>query len=547
VNPGLAFLLRAGVRGVFRRMGRRMRTVRGFASTVFGILFFLLLIGTQVAGLVLGRQDGAPAHGPAAQGFATLAVFFLVAGIVAAEAPFFWPQEVQFLFPAPLSRRQLLLYQLLSRGQVQLFSGLWFGLLSMRAAPHPAAAIPATVLAISFLFVVTQLAALLKIALADRLPEPARRALKPAAAVLLAAGALALWMRARDVGFGTAIGELFASRWMRMATLPGRPFGELFASGSLGGAVAWAAVCIALVGAAGAAVLAMRVDFRERSLVSSARRFERLRRMRANRSGPASTGAPARRRIPVPALGFLGSAAPVARRQVYELGRGLRVLWGLLFTALLAFFYVIVMPRYMADPMARQQPLGESLVALAVVFPLLASGTFTIDFRRDVERMAYLRSLPLSPRAMAVGEAFTAALVIALCTLALLAVAAAVAEWRLDRVMAVAAALAAAPVAWLAVTLENWLFLLFPTRIQADGAQQGGFAGKQILKLLFKLVVLGVIGGAAALAAAGGGWAGGTPGAAACAAVVIALACVGTTALLARAYRGFDLTLDTPA
>ena len=546
MNPGLWFLLRATVRGVLRRMGRRMRTFRGFVSTVFGILFFLVLVASQVVGLMLGREME-PLHEPTVQGFATVMLFFLISGIVAAEAPFFWPQEVQFLFPAPLGRRELLLYGLLSRGRMQLFSGLWFGLLSMRAAPLPALAIPAAVLALSFLFAVSQLAALVKMAVADRLPDRVRRAVKPGIALLLAAAGVALWRRAAEVGFGAAVAELFASRGVRIATLAGRPFGELFAARTAGEALVWAAVCAGLAAAAGAAVLAMRVDFRERSLVTSAKRFEQLRRMRATRTGLASSGAPRKRRLPVPALGFLGAAAPVARRQVYELGRGLRALWSLFFASLLAFFYVIVMPRFMADELARYQPLGWSLVLLAVVFPLLASGTFTIDFRRDVERMAFLRSLPLAPRSVAVGQSFTAAVVIALCTFVLLAAAAAVAEWNVDRPMAVAAALAAAPVAWLAVTLENWLFLLFPTRIQADGGQQGGFAGKQILKLLFKLLVLGIVGGAAALAAAGGAWLAGVPGATACAAVVVCLACLATTALLARAYRGFDLTLDTPA
>ena len=53
------------------------------------------------------------------------------------------------------------------------------------------------------------------------------------------------------------------------------------------------------------------------------------------------------------------------------------------------------------------------------------------------------------------------------------------------------AAAGAVPVAWLAVTLENWLFLLFPTRTQADGGQQNAFMGKQIIKMLFKMVDAG--------------------------------------------------------
>jgi hypothetical protein len=44
-----------------------------------------------------------------------------------------------------------------------------------------------------------------------------------------------------------------------------------------------------------------------------------------------------------------------------------------------------------------------------------------------------------------------------------------------------------------------------------------------------------------------GGWVADTAGAAIGAGIVVALACWGATLLLARAYQGFDLTVDTPA
>ncbi|HLM67636.1 MAG TPA: putative ABC exporter domain-containing protein, partial [Longimicrobium sp.] len=479
--------------------------------------------------------------------YSLLMMLLLVPSLVAADAPFFWPQEVQFLFPAPLRQSELLLYQMLRSGWVQAFSGMWLGLMSMRSAPHPPAALVAAVLGMLFIFTATQLAGLVKLAVGDRLPGPARAAVKPLLGIVALAAAFAFYRRTRAVGFGEAVGEAFASTWIRIATLPARPFGELFAARSWGEGLAWAGLCIALLLGTGAAVMASRVDFRERSLVSSARRFERLRRMRSARSGYASAGAPVRRRIPVPALAFLGPAAPIARRQVYELGRGLRTLWGLLFTAALAFFYVIVMPAWMDEGPARPDALGVTLVVLVVVFPMLASSSFSIDFRRDLERMAYLRSLPLPPMAVAVGQVFTAAVIIAVLNGVLLGMAAALAEWRVERPLAIAAAAGAAPVAWLAVTLENWIFLLFPTRTQADGGQQNAFMGKQIVKLLFKSVVLGVVAGVAGLVAAGGAWLAGTWGAAAGVVVIVLLACAGATALLARAYRGFDLTVDSPA
>jgi hypothetical protein len=545
VNPGLAYLLRASYRGFFRRLGRRARTLRGFLSTLFGTLFFLLLVGSQVMVVLMGDSPP-PDHAETVLGISLLLMLLFISSVAAADAPFYWPAEVQFLFPAPLKRSELLLYGMLRSGWVQALSGVWLGLMGMQHAMHPAASLAAAVLGMLFSFVLTQWAGLLKVAVGDALPAPARKAVMPALGVLIAAAGFAFYRRTEELGFGDAAGEVFASGWMRMATLPARPFGELFAARTLAGGLAWGAGCLALVLGVGWAVTASPVDFRERSLVASARTFERLRRKRTAQAGAGSAAGPVRRRIPVPALAFLGAAAPLARRQVYELGRGLRTLWSLFFTAFLAFFYVIVMPHFMDGP-SPARALGATLVVLVIIFPLLASSSFSIDFRRDLERMAYLRSLPVPPLAVAVGQVFTAAVIIAVVNLALLAAAAAVARWRVEPLMVAVAAAGAVPVAWLAVTLENWLFLLFPTRTQADGGQVNTFMGKQIGKLLFKMVLLGVIAGVAGLVAVAGAWLAGRWGAAAGVVLIVLLACAGATALLARAFRGFDFTVDSPA
>lgn len=543
MNAGLRYLLRAGFRGVFRRAGRRMHTVRGFLSTVLGGLFFAAVVGTQILAMFTAREPRV--HDSAVQGFSVLLLLFMVSSLAAADAPFYWPQEVQFLFPAPLTRRELLAYSLLSRGWLQLFSGLWLSMFAMRMAVRPAAAIPAVVLSVLWLFLLAQLVGLLKLVIGDRLPPVLRRAGWP---LLIAAGGVLGWTfyrRAQETGFGPAVGELFQSQAMRIAMLPARPFAEAFAAETAGAALAWTAASLALVLATAGAVLAMDVDFRERSLVSSAKRFDRIRRMRLGRGGAATAAPPRNRKIPVPAFAFLGAAAPVARRQAYELGRGLRTLATLAFMAAMAFFYVIVFPRWTgSDPGGE---LGMSLVVLAVVFPLFGTGGFSVDFRRDLERIAYLRSLPLRPAAVAVGEVFVAAATVAVFNLLLLGVAVWMVDGAVDPRMAVLAATIALPVAWLAVTLENWLFLLFPTRTQPDGGQQSTFAGNQLMKMLFKLFLLAIVAVAGGLTAMAAGGVAGTAGAAISALVIVALACWGATLLLARAYQAFDLTVDTPA
>jgi hypothetical protein len=82
--------------------------------------------------------------------------------------------------------------------------------------------------------------------------------------------------------------------------------------------------------------------------------------------------------------------------------------------------------------------------------------------------------------------------------------------------------------------------------VQADGGQQSAFVGKQLIKMFFKTCALAAVAVAAGLMAIAGGWLADTLGAAVGAVIVVALACWGATLLLARAYQGFDLTVDTP-
>ena len=543
MNPGLRFLVVAGIRGSWRRTGRRMRTARGILTTAVGGLFFLALLGTQAAVFLTDRA--APAsHESVVAGVSALMLFFLVPALVAAEAPFFWPQETQFLFPGPFTRRELLLYLFLARGWVQLFSGLWLGLISARMAPVPAMAFPAVMLAVSFLFAAGNLAALAKMAVAERLSPEVRRWTRPVLWAFAVGAVAALYLQLRAEGMQAAVGAWFASPVVRAAMLPVRPFAELFAAGSAGGALLWTAVSAATVAATIAAALALDVDYRERSLATSARRFEKLRRMRSGRGGWATAAGPAERRMRVPSLALLGAAAPIARRQVYELGRGLRAFAGLVFMAAAAYFYVIVMPRWVAGESGSP---GISLIVLAILFPLLATASFSVDFRRDLERLAYLRSLPLPPLAVAVGEIAVAAAVLALANLVLLAIAAATAGAPVQRELALFAVALALTAAWIAVALENWLFLLYPTRIQADGGQQSAFLGKQLLKLFVKTLVVGAAAVLVAPVAVVVSLTAGPAAAAAAAALVAVLVAAGLTLLVARAFRAFDLTLDAPA
>jgi hypothetical protein len=231
---------------------------------------------------------------------------------------------------------------------------------------------------------------------------------------------------------------------------------------------------------------------------------------------------------------------------VYELARAPRPLMGLAFAAALTFFYTVVLSWDGSEAFAGDHTLSLALVVLVMVFAMLGSGALNLDFRRDAERIAYLRSLPLGPASVATGQMFTPAAILCAATLLLLAVAAAIPWGWVDvRMMALAVALSA-PAAWLCVGLENWLFLLFPTRVTPGGVEQNSFSGRLILKMFCKFALLAVVAALALLA----GWAvdriAGTLAGEVAAGVVVILSCFAVTRLVAGAFRGFDLAVDNP-
>jgi hypothetical protein len=522
-----------------------MQTWRGVITTVLGTLFALLIVGGQVVTLLTAADGPPPSHAAAVQSYGLILFVFTLSAVLMAEAPFFWPPEVTFLFPAPLGRRETMAYLFVSRGWVQALSGVYFALLSIRLAPLKYAPFVAVPLGMLFINAAAMLTAQLRIAVGDRTPLWIRRGIKPvlgAGAVLLL---VSLYRRAQVVGGGNAAAEFLASPGLKAAPLPLRPFAETFSATSALAVLGWGAAAALTVAVTVAAALQVPVDYRERSLVSSERRYARLRRMRARRGGAVAAGPPRNRRLPVPPLAFLGRAAPLARRHLYELGRGLNALFGLAVFGALTFFYAVILPGLGRDS-GDDGPLAASLMALVVVYPLLASNNFTLDFRREGDRMAYLRSLPLAPSAVALGEIFTAALVIGIANLLLLGTAVAWAGGDVDSLLVTVAAVIALPVAWLAVAMENWLFLLFPVRVSGDGTVQSGFAAKQILKMLLKLFVLALLGGAAGGAAWVTALAAGRIAGAAAAALVVIAGCAGFTLLVGRAFLSFDLTVDAP-
>jgi hypothetical protein len=175
------------------------------------------------------------------------------------------------------------------------------------------------------------------------------------------------------------------------------------------------------------------------------------------------------------------------------------------------------------------------------------SANIACDFRRDYDRMPILKSWPVSPLAVATGQIAAAVVFASLIQLAGLAVIAAVSR-ALPVWLVVAAPLLLPAISWIAISLDNLLFLWMPYRNVPEDPGDVGFVGRTFaltgLKFLTITILLTgalLVGYVAQIA---------TQSRIVSVAVLLALltlACVVATLLVARAYRRFDVSRDVPA
>ncbi len=199
-----------------------------------------------------------------------------------------------------------------------------------------------------------------------------------------------------------------------------------------------------------------------------------------NQNEPASSSAALRRpqRSPLRRIPRCGGAGALAWRQLV----GARRHWGSLLTAMIAPAVLAGAPCFViADPdIAFLSTAGT----LAFYTFLLLPTALRFDFRRDLDRLAILKGLPITPAAAAIGQTFAPVLIATLFQSGVLAVA--VIARSLTPHYLVTAILVMVPLNALVFALDNLIYLLYPYRVQQEGLEiflrtMLAFTGKGLL------------------------------------------------------------------
>jgi hypothetical protein len=493
VTWSLWLLIGLQVWGWLRFLLRGLRTVKGAALAVLGVLVFLPWLGSLLLATPSTHVDHSALlrAGPGL----LLGYCFLNLLLTASDAGlYFSPAEVGFLFPAPLSRRQLLAYKVITTALVGLPTTLLFTLLFRSQGGWFLSSFVGLALLYLFIQLFNMAVQLLVTAVGARLVRRGRL-------VLLVLGALAIfaWLFQAEawlpsVDWAKALTELEDSPVWQAITLPFRWFIEAYLAEYFWPDLAyWGGLALLVDAVMLTLVFDLDAQYLEASAAASSRAYIRLQRLRGREvSEGLAQGKRVRFTLPIPPR--LGGIGPVLWRQLLN---GLRNPARLVILA-------IPLAVLLIGPLTAT---GKEEAESRHMLPILAGGVIWVtvffttvipfDFRGDVDRIAVLKTFPLPSWRLAIGQIAAPVVLMTAYQWGLLIALGALLR-NPDPVLLIAAVLAG-PFNLLLFTLENLLFLLFPMRLM--GATPGDFQalGRSVVLLFARLFVL-----FAALAAAGG-------------------------------------------
>ena len=502
MHTALWKLYRLRIRGSIRSMVRKLKSVRGAVLAVFTLLVLGMMFGPNlVMAFKLGRAEGMGQSADSLREMIPVVMLlYVVLSIITSlgeRAIYFSPSDVDFLFPAPFSRRQILLYKILGNVTAAIFIALVMPTsLLMHVRSWPAAAV-GFFLAWLMINSLTMCAQLVAQSVSERAFTRARKFLLGG---LLAAAAVALGQAASRGLDGPWQETLLRARHSAVAEIllaPFAVFAKIIAAERLiPDALGWVALGAILVVSIYALAIRLDANYLETAVRVSRQMQERRRRaMSDGIFAPQSKRAVQSSRLPQPP--WLGGVGPLVWRQVVQSLRGSRG----------AIVLTVIIVAAMGAPMIFGARPGNDLPTIlpSIIIGITAYVTFLISaqaplgFQRDYERMDLLKSLPIRPVAMACGQMVVVAIILTL--LQWLAFAATAIFVPAAAAELLVAGLFALPFNWILVGTENLLFLLYPSPLVATGSEGFLKMGRVVLFMLAKLLVLGACCAVAAIPA----------------------------------------------
>jgi hypothetical protein len=455
----LILLSRLRFRGGLRKLKRAISSPKGALLAIFTVLFF----GGSMAPAILASRT-LPDDAAKAMNFrmflhpAALLGLWVVTSLGARiKSPIaFSLPEVEFLFPGPFTRRQLMLYKL----AIGALGGLGFAIMvPLFGSRLLAVWWPAAVVGFWWMVVFMQMLTVLLILAVDCFGQRLRTWRAPAAVTVAIAVAVSLWgagLFEAEQGIGERLAALEASWAAQVVLSPFVVFSRLIAAETAMQFLGWGAAALALNAIVVVGILRLDGYFLEASLAASQRRYEWIQRAMRGGGVPAM-GMRIKPRFSLPGFPRLWGAGPIAWRQTLQLWRG---------SGRLIFIAPALAGPIIAGSLAGRQshasaPGMVADFALTFFVGFFVTTVLPLGLRIDLQHVDAIKSLPLSPSAIVWGSISAGILYTTVLQLVVVsALALGAGRWTTGTSLAVAFA---APLNLLLIGSDSILVILFPT------------------------------------------------------------------------------------
>jgi hypothetical protein len=533
MHPALWKLCRLRVRARFRRWGRGLKSVRGVILTFVGLVLFACGMGSVAAqGFLQERADASVVQTNLSLGLLAMCLLnLLFSG--EGKAIVFSPAELDFLFPGPFRRRDLLIYKLLGTIGTAALMGLIFATGFLRYVTWWVAGFVGIFAAYLFILLFDMTLAMTVQWIGALAYNRSRKLIVLAAAILIAVALLPAARQARTQGLDGFVAGLQSSPAGQVVLAPFNVFSRAVTAPRLWPELPlWGGLALGIDLVLIGLVLRLDASYEEASYAASQKRYEKLQRARTG-GGPVMMTA----RWRLPRFPRLGGAGTVARRQALHLLRSSPRL--LLVLALMSIGFWPMMFFNEADRSIA--PIGLAVLGWVTMMLVMV---FPFGLRGDLDHIDWFKTLPLRPLAVVVGEMLPVTFFIA--ALNGVALAGLLVADGDHRGLVAAAAVLDLPVVAVAVAGETLLFLAFPFR-QMPGGQDPQLMARMMLLMTFRMVALLIV----AIIAGGVGLAGyllaGWPGAIVAAGATLLVLAAILLWLAAVLFQRFDVSVDLPA
>lgn len=538
-HPALFLLIRLLWRGSARQFRSGLKTARGLIMT--GFIAAMILYGLGSLYFVTHMANKTPKIGgifnDIQNDFLTLGLFTFTAGILlfsTGEATiYFTASEAAFLFPAPITRKQLIAYKLLNSLLGIMTVSLFFACFSTPSFSMVIPRLAGTVMTISFLQLLTMNVAFTRQLLEEKTHVLVRKWLGLALAVAIVFALFQSSVVVQDLDllkFSKAFQSSLVGRWLlapfQLFTLMLRAPDWL--SFLTYGSVVLLTDLVLLT-------LVFRLDALslESAMATSEKITARLKMAQTKgiwqAMGRANPLVAKRKIRPLP---FWGGIGPVVWQKLTTTFRSsTKLVWLLVAAIAGAAALVYFMSRAKGPP--QMAPIVGS-IGMAYMSLLIC-----LSIQNEIERVGFLKSLPLRAVSVVLGELLGFVVLMSVIQSLFIVILAGcfpdAALW-----LCCGASLTL-PLNFLLFGIDKLVFFIYPTRMAKGAPGDFQAAGKQMIFLMMKMLMLGAAMLIVGLASLPGALLFHSPViATVSAALVLLIECVVLVPLLIAAYDRFD-------